>query len=81
MKDGKERWHKPICDLDQLYYASVAPMIVKNHVIIGVSGDDLDIPGYIESHDPRDRRSAMALVCASRTRRRRKRRPGRASKR
>ena len=52
LKDGTERWHKPICDLDQFYYASVAPVIVKNHVITGVSGDDLDIPGYIESHDP-----------------------------
>ena len=52
LRDGKERWHKPICDLDQFYYASVAPVIVKNHVIAGVSGDDLDIPGYIESHDP-----------------------------
>jgi alcohol dehydrogenase (cytochrome c) len=52
LKDGKERWHKEICDLDEFYYASVAPVIVKNHVITGVSGDDLDIPGYIESHDP-----------------------------
>ena len=26
--------------------------IVKNHVIAGVSGDDLDIPGYLQSHDP-----------------------------
>jgi alcohol dehydrogenase (cytochrome c) len=52
LKDGHERWHKEICDLDQFYYASVAPIIVKNHVITGVSGDDLDIPGYIESHDP-----------------------------
>jgi alcohol dehydrogenase (cytochrome c) len=52
LKDGKERWHKEICDLNQFYYASVAPVIVKNHVITGVSGDDLDIPGYIESHDP-----------------------------
>jgi len=52
LKDGKERWHKPICDLDQMYYASVAPVIVKNHVLVGVSGDDLDIPGYYESRDP-----------------------------
>ncbi len=52
LKDGKERWHKSICDLDQLYYASVAPIIVKNHVLVGVSGDDLDIPGYFESRDP-----------------------------
>ena len=52
VKDGKERWHTPICDLDQMYFGSIAPLIVKNHVITGVSGDDLDIPGYIESHDP-----------------------------
>jgi len=51
-KDGKEKWHTQICDLEQFYYASVAPIIVKNHVITGVSGDDLDVPGYIESHDP-----------------------------
>jgi alcohol dehydrogenase (cytochrome c) len=52
LKDGKERWHKPICDLDQMYYGSVAPVVIKNHVIVGVSGDDLDIPGYLESRDP-----------------------------
>jgi alcohol dehydrogenase (cytochrome c) len=50
--DGKERWRKSICDLDQYYYGSVAPVVVRNHVIAGVSGDDLDIPGYIQSHDP-----------------------------
>lgn len=52
MSDGKERWHKPICDLDQMYFGSVAPVVIKNHVIVGVSGDDLDIPGYLESRDP-----------------------------
>lgn len=52
LKDGKERWRKTICDLDQFYYGSVAPIIVKNHVIAGVSGDDLDRPGYLESRDP-----------------------------
>jgi alcohol dehydrogenase (cytochrome c) len=52
LKDGKERWRKPICDLDQFYFGSMAPLVVKNHVIAGVSGDDLDTPGYIQSHDP-----------------------------
>jgi alcohol dehydrogenase (cytochrome c) len=52
IKDGTERWHKPVADLNQFYYGSVAPVIVKNHVIAGVSGDDLDIPGYLEAHDP-----------------------------
>ncbi len=52
LKDGKERWHTPICDLDQMYFGTVAPLVINNHIIAGVSGDDLDIPGYIESHDP-----------------------------
>jgi len=52
LKDGKERWNKQICDMDRMYYASVAPIVVKNHVLVGVSGDDLDIPGYLESRDP-----------------------------
>lgn len=51
-KDGTERWHQQICDLDEMYYASVAPIVIKNHVIVGVSGDDLDIPGYLESRNP-----------------------------
>jgi len=52
LQDGRERWHQPICDLDQYYFGSMAPLVVKNHIITGVSGDDLDRPGYIESHDP-----------------------------
>lgn len=51
-KTGEKRWNKQICDLDQMYYASVAPIVIKNHVITGVSGDDLDRPGFLEAHDP-----------------------------
>ena len=49
---GKEKWHVSIGNPDQFYFGSVAPVIVKNHVMVGVSGDDFDIPGYIEAHDP-----------------------------
>jgi len=52
IKTGAERWHKSICDLDQFYYGSVAPVVAKNHLFTGVSGDDLDIPGYLDSRDP-----------------------------
>jgi alcohol dehydrogenase (cytochrome c) len=51
IKDGTERWRKQICDLDLFYYGSVAPVIVKDLVIAGVSGDDLDVPGYLQAHD------------------------------
>jgi alcohol dehydrogenase (cytochrome c) len=52
IRDGREKWRTEICDLERFYYASAAPLIVKDHVIVGVSGDDLDIPGYLQSHDP-----------------------------
>ena len=52
LKDGSERWRKPICDLDQFYFGSVAPIVVNDRVIVGVSGDDLDRAGYLQSHDP-----------------------------
>ena len=38
--------------MNRFYYASVAPVIIKNQVIAGVSGDDMDNPGYLQAHDP-----------------------------
>jgi acido-empty-quinoprotein group A len=52
IKDGKERWHTEICNVDQMYFGSVPPVLVKNHLILGFSGDDMDAPGYLESVDP-----------------------------
>ncbi len=52
MQDGSHRWDTPICDMDLFYYASTAPVIIRNHLITGVSGDDMDNPGYVEAHDP-----------------------------
>jgi alcohol dehydrogenase (cytochrome c) len=51
IKDGTERWRRQICDMDNFYYASVAPTVIKDHLIVGVSGDDFDIPGYLQSHN------------------------------
>jgi alcohol dehydrogenase (cytochrome c) len=52
LRDGSERWRRQICDMDNFYYASVAPVVVKDHLIVGVSGDDFDIPGYLQAHHP-----------------------------
>jgi alcohol dehydrogenase (cytochrome c) len=52
MKDGTHLWDKQICDPNQFYYASTAPVVIKNHLMTGVSGDDMDIPGYLDSRDP-----------------------------
>ena len=49
---GKERWHHEIASMKREYFSSNAPIVVGRHVIIGVGGDALDIPGYLESRDP-----------------------------
>jgi alcohol dehydrogenase (cytochrome c) len=51
-KTGKERWHTKIADVKEEYFSTSAPIIVSNHVIIGVGGDSLDVPGFLESRDP-----------------------------
>ena len=52
IKTGTERWSKEVCALEMMYFGSVAPVVVKDHLMAGVSGDDLDVPGYLDAHDP-----------------------------
>ena len=35
-----------------MYYGSVAPVVVKDKLILGPSGDDLDVPAYLEARNP-----------------------------
>ena len=50
--DGKERWNVEIADVKQEYFSTPAPVVIRNHVIVGVGGDSLDVPGFLESRDP-----------------------------
>ncbi|MBO0797687.1 MAG: acido-empty-quinoprotein group A [Blastocatellia bacterium] len=50
--NGKERWRKKIADEMQQYFTTMAPLVVKNHVIVGVGGDAMDVRGYLEARDP-----------------------------
>lgn len=49
---GKERWHKQVGAVKDNYYSSASPVVVKDHLIVGVSGDALDVPGWVESRNP-----------------------------
>ncbi|HEY7306921.1 MAG TPA: acido-empty-quinoprotein group A [Bryobacteraceae bacterium] len=51
-KNGKERWRVQIADVKLEYFSTMAPLVIRNHVIVGVGGDSLDNPGYLESRDP-----------------------------
>lgn len=49
---GKEKWKVPLADPKLDYTSTAAPVIVGNHVLVGIGGDHLDNPGFMESHDP-----------------------------
>ena len=51
-KDGSVHWDVELADPKLGYFATMAPLIVRNHVIVGVSGDVTDIPGFLESVEP-----------------------------
>ncbi len=50
--DGKERWKVRITDPKLDYTTTAAPIVIGNHILVGVGGDHLDNPGFIESVDP-----------------------------
>lgn len=49
---GKEIWRKNYADSRKQYFSTSAPLVVKNHVIVGVGGDAMDMPGFLDSFDP-----------------------------
>lgn len=51
-KDGTVRWDIELADAKLGYFATMAPLVVRDHVIVGVSGDVTDIPGFLDSIDP-----------------------------
>ena len=49
---GKERWRKKVADEKLQYFTTTSTLVVKNHVLVGVGGDAMDVRGYLESRDP-----------------------------
>jgi acido-empty-quinoprotein group A len=49
---GMEKWRKEIASAREQYFTTSAPIVVKNHVLVGVGGDALDIRGFLLSLDP-----------------------------
>jgi len=51
-KDGSMRWDIEMADPKLAYFSTMAPLVIRDHVIVGVSGDVTDVPGFLESIDP-----------------------------
>ncbi len=50
--DGTVRWEKPFADTKDGYWSTMAPLVVHNHVVVGVGGDLDNIPGRLFCIDP-----------------------------
>jgi len=41
-RTGKERWRVEIADPKLDYTSTVAPVVIRNHLLVGIGGDHLD---------------------------------------
>jgi alcohol dehydrogenase (cytochrome c) len=50
-KDGKVKWDVVLADSNKGYWATNAPLVIRNHVLVGLSGDFDNLPGELKSID------------------------------
>lgn len=51
-RDGKVKWNVVIADVKKGYWTTMAPLVVREHIIVGTSGDFDNLPGMLKSFDP-----------------------------
>ena len=49
--DGSVAWEQVIDDWKKAYTATGAPLVVKDHVIVGIAGAEYGVRGYIKSYN------------------------------
>jgi alcohol dehydrogenase (cytochrome c) len=50
-KTGNEVWKAPVEDYNKGYYMSLAPLVADGKVIVGVSGGELGVRGFVAAFD------------------------------
>jgi alcohol dehydrogenase (cytochrome c) len=50
-RTGKVRWNVAIADSKRGYWSTNAPLLIRNHLIVGVAGDFDNLPGLLKSFD------------------------------
>jgi len=51
-RTGTVRWNVEIADSRRGYWSTNAPLVIRDHIIVGVSGDFDNLPGILRSFDP-----------------------------
>jgi alcohol dehydrogenase (cytochrome c) len=57
-KTGKVVWEAKIEDWKQGYYTTMAPLIVKGKVLVGVAGGEFGVRGFVQAFDTQTGKSA-----------------------
>ncbi len=50
-RSGEVQWDVVLADVKLGYWATMAPLVIRDHVLAGVSGDFNDLHGFIDSFD------------------------------
>ena len=50
-RNGEIKWDVLIADSSKGYWSTNAPLVIRNHVIVGVAGDFDNLPGLLRSFD------------------------------
>lgn len=50
-RDGTVQWDAVIADSKRGYWSTNAPLLIRNHVLVGVAGDFDNLPGLLKSFD------------------------------
>ena len=66
-KNGKPLWNIEVGDAKLAYSITLAPLVVKDKVIVGVGGGEYGIRGFVAAYDAQDRKEAVAILHDSRT--------------
>jgi alcohol dehydrogenase (cytochrome c) len=53
-RTGKKIWDVVVADTAFGYYISMAPLVVHDHLIVGISGDQTDIKAFLDCRSPED---------------------------
>ncbi len=51
-KTGKALWNTVVADVNQAYSITMAPLIVKDKVLVGVGGGEFGVRGFVAAFDP-----------------------------
>ena len=54
VRTGKKIWETEVADVTFGYYISMAPLIVKGRLIVGISNDQTDMRGFLDSRSVDD---------------------------